>query len=67
MPDHAQVKLVAVEFRCVQVYSQPVFAACEPLLRRLFPKTIGRLRPRMLSIVFRSLYVVATTFISCLL
>ncbi|GAB4817398.1 hypothetical protein N2152v2_004444 [Parachlorella kessleri] len=51
----------------VMVYSQPVFAACEPLLRRLFPKTIGRLRPRMLSIVFRSLYVVATTFISCLL
>ncbi|GAB4817399.1 hypothetical protein N2152v2_004445 [Parachlorella kessleri] len=50
-----------------QVYSQPVFATCEPALRRVFPKSIGRLKPRVLSIVFRSLYVAGTTFISCLL
>lgn len=50
-----------------QVFSQPVFAGAEPLLRRTFPTTAGRLSHRTLSLVFRTAYVVTVTLVACLM
>ena len=64
-PCRAQVFIHMIS--AYQVYSQPVFASVEPLLRRSFPASVGRMSPRALSLVFRSLYVCATTLVSCMM
>ncbi len=67
MPISLAVKAAATAF-CVspaaQVFAMPIFDAVETAIRRSLDNPP---RPLTLRLLFRSLYVVATTFTACLL